>query len=206
MSKLVRLGLDLDGVLFDFNTGFIELAERTFGLILPRPSTTWPTEWDYLLDGNYITKAQNRQLWNMICAGRVTDFWLNLPTYPHSLALLLSAATNADECYIITSRCGPKRLDQSTFAVVDLLREAFPFHDIFPPVLVVNDHLHKLPIIQGLELTHYVDDRWETMTALVAKNSYVKAGLWDQPWNRSKVMPKGLDRLHSVEEFTEWLT
>ncbi len=208
MAKKIRLGLDLDGVLFDFNTAFCKLLSAKFDAKMPMPSADWPEQWDYPTLGGYITKDQDREVWRSICRGEEKNFWLNLPYYDHSAALIAAGNDRAQEVYYITSRCGSQRLWESTQAVEELLEEArlnsFVFTDDTPTVIPVDNHLNKLPIINALNLTHYIDDRPDTMLEADYKCPRTKLALWDQPWNRH-INLSGVARLRSVEEFKQWL-
>lgn len=200
--------MDLDGVLFDFNTAFCKLLNEEFGAKLPMPSAEWPEQWDYPTIGGYITKDQDRQMWKAICSGQIKNFWTNLPYYSHSTDLIAAGNDKAREVYYITSRCGPDRLAESTQAVEELLEEArlnsFVFNDGPVSVIPVDNHLNKLPIINALNLTHYIDDRPDTMLEADYKCPRTKLALWDQPWNRH-INLSGVARLRSVEQFKEWL-
>lgn len=208
MAKKIRLGLDLDGVLFDFNTAFCQLLEREYVVKMPVVGHDWPTEWDYPTLGGFIDPKQDRQTWSGICGGKFPGFWAGLPLYSWSTHLMHTGTTIAQETYFITSRCGPHRLAESTQALHNLTDKVImQFKSAWRPtlpVLPVDSHTDKLPIINALRLTHYMDDRFDTMILAGTRCVNTKLALWDQPWNRHADIP-GVERLTSVEEFQEWL-
>lgn len=200
-------------MLFDFNRGFVGLARQEFGVRIPDPDQQWPAKWDYLVDDGYLSRQQYRQLWDKI-AKEPFGFWQSLPHYEWTSDLLqVGCKSKAQEVYFITSRCGPRRSSESTFAVADAIYMAFPefpkaCFDIMPTVIPVDEHLKKIPIINALGLTHYIDDRLDSLTAMAQECPHTKLALWDQPWNRGGSPNKFFHRVHclkSVAEFKEWL-
>src|SRR4051812_23873962 len=78
-SKPLRIGIDLDGCLADFNTAFIELIAEQTGIQLPPVSDTYPDCWAYHKAGG-VTAEQDRKLWQTI--GDSGSFWYELPSLP----------------------------------------------------------------------------------------------------------------------------
>ena len=192
-------------MLFDFNTAFCQLLSKEYGVSVRTPSKEWPTRWEYpTLDG-YITKEQDRAVWKKICSGQFPGFWETLPHYSWSTGLLKAAAEHSRELYFITSRCGPLRLAESSFALADLAQLIWLDCEAFPSVIPVDSHERKLPIINALGLTHYVDDRFDTMSLASARCLNTRLGLWSQPWNQQGEIT-AVTRLTTVEDFEQWLS
>ena len=205
----IRLGLDLDGCLFDFNTAFVRLAQTRTDKLIPQPSDTWPTTWDYLVDDGHLDRRDYQQLWKEICRGDHPGFWSLLPRYPCSKSLIEIVGNQCQEVYFITSRCGPTRRQDSTRAVTRLIQDTVEDRDFIarPTVIPVDSHHEKIPIINALRLTHYVDDRDDTLTELASYQGKVNIGLWSMPWNQSGQCVKypSVTRLTSPEAFEQWL-
>lgn len=190
-----RLGLDLDGVLFDFNTHFCNLAKSKFSVSHPPIDHTYPDRWDYQWD--FITKAQNRELWNHIIQVS-PDWWYRCPTYPWSRDLLEAAYEHGDEIYFITARSAKDCQWQTSMA----LRDISPDCDHHGAVITVPSADQKFPIINSLGIDYYVDDKMETVRDAHVKCPNTQIAVWDRPWNRKLDHPT---RLKSVEDYKKWL-
>lgn len=197
MSKEIRLGLDMDGVVFDFNTRCTQWVRRLFGVTLPAVGATYPTEWDYL--DKHITKEQDRELWRNI--GQSENFWQNLPIYNHSVRLMDAALDKADKLYYVTSRSGREVQYQTERALIGLVGPA----NFTGGVLPVRRWEDKIPLINSLRLTHFVDDKAETVDLANSTCFSTKVAVWDQPWNHHVTFAPTVTRLTTVEEFKQWL-
>ena len=197
----IRLALDLDGVVFDFNTHFIDLSRKMCRANeCPDADDTFPDEWNYML--KYVSKSENRRMWDHIIK-ESPDFWATCPTYDHSDELLVTAQCDADKLYFLTSRCGPKVQKQT----VEALKLAAPGLTLSGGVIPVTSPEHKIPIINALHITHFVDDKPETIREAWEKCPNTEIAIWDQPWNRQwGAFAPGLKRLHNVKEFDQWLS
>lgn len=200
MNK-ISLGLDLDGVLFDFNTAFVNLARQYYpDLKCKEPSALWPTSWDYMND--HLSEAEIDVLWRFVCHESV-DFWAKLPRYPWSQELLQHAlADQSFHIYYITSRPGRNVQLQSEEALENL---AWATGERFRGgVIPVSAHSRKPPLIKALDLTHFVDDKAETVEAAFHTCLNTEIAVWDQPWNQHMQTP-GITRLKTPEDFVQWL-
>lgn len=199
MTKPIRLALDLDGVIFDFNTSFIALARERFPVAMagtPDAGPQYPHTWHYLHD--YLSHPQVRDLWSTIIASH--SFWATIPGYAWSEALLRCVLRRADALYFITSRSGWRVQDQTREAL-NVLTEEYLTGAVIP---VANPD-KKIPIINALECTHFIDDKPETIQLAAERCLNAKIAIWDQPWNRSRAWGPAVTRLTSVEEFRSWL-
>lgn len=187
-----------DGVIFDFNTHFVSLARnRHHELVCPNVGPEWPTKWDYLDD--YLEQWQLKSMWRYICHQSPT-FWRYCPQYPWSTELINVAHSNADMLYFITSRQGPMVQYQTVMA----LKDVAPHDDHYGGVIPTPNAEAKIPIIKALNLSHYVDDKIETVQAVHQQCPTVSVAVWDQPWNREATwLP---NRLKTVADFTNWIS
>jgi len=172
--KTTRLVLDLDGVLFDFNSGWAKLAEELHG----KSVTDSPDDWDEAHD--CLTPAERRQMWaNIVNPG--STFWRDLPTYEWTRPFLNELATLPPELevYFLTSRSGFHCKFQTEQAL-----EAAGYPS--PPVLTVRDAKLKLPILDALGAHRFVDDKPETVNAAFTQLKKLKTYGFSQPWNKKK--------------------
>lgn len=198
MSKEIRLGLDMDGVVFDFTTRCSQWVRRLFGVTLPAVGDTYPTEWDWL--DTHITKEQDRELWRTI--GQSDNFWQNLPIYNHSSRVLDVALSKAKKLYYITSRSGNRVQYQTERALIGLVGPGNFTGGVIPAARAED----KIPLINALKLTHFVDDKAETVDLANSTCFSTKVAVWDQPWNRHVIFAPTVTRLTNAEEFDQWLT
>lgn len=198
MSKQIRLALDLDGVLFNFNQAFVELARKEFPFLqCPDPGMAWPTKWDYLDD--FLSPQQIRHLWDIVVV-KNHWFWEQLPTYSWSQQLLQSALDKSDKLYFITSRSGPKVQFQTEEALRQLYKS---FGSIYRgAVLPVARPEDKLPLINALRCTHFVDDKPETVVWAKEQCPKTHTAIWHQPWNFTHLIDP---RLVNVKDFDNFL-
>lgn len=184
----MKLGFDLDGVLADFHTPYIQRVIAVTGedRFPPRPFEI--PVWDYPQHYGY-TNAEVAAVWASIHADPA--FWVGLPTYPWTTATLTLldqwSAAGTHDVYFITSRSGvqAKRQTETWLAV----------HGLRSPTVLLSGAKDLSCKALGLDL--YVDD-YRVNADAVHFNSPTRVFLFDQPWNRD-----GRDfytRITSVEE------
>lgn len=178
MKKII--GVDVDGVLADFNAAFIEFMIQVTGrdLFPPRPFDI-PT-WSYPAFYGY-TPAEETKAWKLIETSPY--FWRDLPQYPDTPAAMLylnaERKTGAD-VYFVTSRPSLSAKAQTEL----WLRDAG--YD-YPTVLISG---RKGMCAGALLMDAYIDDRWENAIDVVERTD-TTVYLMDRPWNRA----------YSAEEF-----
>lgn len=174
MSK--RIGFDIDGVLADFNTAFIQRVIKVTGqdFFPPRPFDI-PT-WDYPQFYGYLP-AQVDEVWQDITADE--SFWLKLPAYPEAneaLRRLTQETLVGNDVYFITSRPG---------AVAKWQTEAWLSAHGFDETPTVLISSAKGLCARALKLDLYIDDRWENaLDVAVTTGSGCRTCLVDRPWNQ----------------------
>lgn len=199
--KQIRLGLDLDGVITDFNTQFVKLSHSMFPKLqttCPWPSSEWPRSWDYM--DEHLEPHEVRQLWDHVIR-KSPNFWRTSPVYPWATQLLQIADNKAGLLYFITARAG---------IGVQAQTAALLAHTYGPcsrgAIICTPNAESKIPIINALNLTHYVDDKKETVRDAHEQCLNTNIGMWCQPWNDDWRK----DNLHvahltNVEDFESWL-
>lgn len=185
-----RIGLDVDGVLAEFNTPFRELLGEQTGKVLPPiEACCYPTEWAWHRAAG-ITAEEEAAAWRTITESR--RWWRDLPPLEGaSLLRDLNQAVGEVEVYFITAR--PGRLAQ--YQTAAWLEQQ---HFMLPSVLIAPTADDKASVVKGLGLHGFLDDRPENVRAVVQQSPMTAGFLLDQPWNRDA---DDLERVESVEEF-----
>ncbi len=197
------VGVDLDGVLASFTGSYAyllnkQVGNKLFDLYETRfGPTAWPTEWDW---EHGVSKEQKRNVWEQI--SKSSSFWALLSAYDwtrEAVNQLSLGRSKWDGLYFITSRTGINPQSQSQYWLNNQAMLAWN-----PSVLVVSKHEDKLPLLKSLHITHYIDDRWDTMKLLSESGLKTNLFLFDQPWNRQGEI-EGVERISEFKEFMEAL-
>lgn len=169
----MRIGVDVDGVLADFNTAFIALNKRVTGRDL-YPEHYEPTTWDFPESLGY-TKAEVSAVWDVI--KRDPSFWATLPAYRTTVddldTLSLLEFRGSVDIYFITNRMGISAKNQTERFLTAL--------SVFLPTVLLT--AHKGLAAQTLDLTHYIDDKWENCLDVVSVGK-TRTFIMDRPWNQ----------------------
>lgn len=163
------LGLDIDGVLADFVTAYIDafITHTGKNLFPPRPFP-W-TDWEHQELCGY-TPADSELVWSKL--NDSTDFWEQLNAYSdidHTIRL-----ANHFPTYFITSRNGHNVKGQT--------ERWLSRHGVLHPTVLISSH--KGLCCKALGITHYVDDRTENCESVVADSPTTACTMIAQPWNR----------------------
>ena len=194
-NEPLRIGVDVDGVLADFNTNFIQRCIDVTGRdLFPERPFDIPT-WNYPEHYGY-TAAEVSATWDSI----KTDpaFWGSLPPLLGAMGCLEwlreLSQTGQIDLYFVTARLGVMAKQQTEMWL------ATHSGDFMwaPTVLIASD---KGTVARGLKLTHYIDDRWENADAVAYMSLNTKVYLRDQPWNEKPV--RNGYRIFGLDEFQQ---
>ncbi len=166
----MRIGLDIDGVLADFNTAFAErLATLTGRTLAPAPFD--PHVWDWPRQIGY-TGDEVDLAWRSV--DQEANFWRALPARTGAVTFLSNLCqwmayqnwvhAHSHEVYFLTTRTHGIRVKDQTEAWL----QAHGFGCRPPTVLITRGD--KGEVAFPLGLTHAVDDRPENILA------YTRAG------------------------------
>lgn len=98
------IGLDVDGVLADFNDSYIVIMEQVSGIKFPPLGDVYPECWDYDKAAG-LSQEQISRCWKYI-SGDPT-FWISLKAYPEAVPFLQWLNKQSQhEVYFMTSRPG----------------------------------------------------------------------------------------------------
>lgn len=170
MSAL-RIGVDVDGVLAQFTRAYAQLIKTRTMKVIPEDAHTW--NW---ARAHGITKQEEDDAWKWI---KANGWWWGTfdPYDTAELAPLLRAWEHATDLYFITSRPGAGV--QRTTAL--WIREHFAVGN--PHVLIAQRPSDKADIVTGLGLTHFVDDKAETVVEVMDAYPRCATRLLTRPWN-----------------------
>jgi uncharacterized HAD superfamily protein len=155
----VKIGIDIDGVLSNFNRGFIDLIEKETGKTLPALDDTYPDEWNY--HKRWVTPEQDKKIWAEI---RTSMFWFELEPYaqtPITLVRLRELRAQGHEIYFITTRPGE-------LAKLDTEQWLKKWGMSNPTVLIAGNEKAKGQLAAGLGLDAFIDDKPENCEQVVA--------------------------------------
>jgi len=195
-NELLRIGVDLDGVLADFNSTFIALIKQMIGIELPPVSDTYPDCWSYHRAGG-VTKQQDAVLWAHISDPTVR-FWRRLGELPGATMLRdLSDMMDARKVvvYFITTRLGASAHQQSmTWLAAHGFRA--------PVVLIAGSEDAKGKLALGLGLDAFIDDKPENCIQVKLQSPSTKVFILNAPYNKTLAFD-GITRVWHVREMLE---
>lgn len=145
--KIKIVGCDLDDVLCDFMTPFIEMAIERFGI--PTDPSLRPVDWSWSNMG--WSKEQEGALWQQL--HDTPNFWVDLPVLPGVDPSLVGAVARLTRMYFPTARAQSIGDDVATQCARWLLNK---FGIPFPTVIVGNE---KGPLAAALKYDYFIDDR-----------------------------------------------
>lgn len=171
-------GVDLDGVIANFNRGYLRLLAEMTGRQPVNPETYVPDTWDYAESLGFAPQ-EIANAW-----ARIRDdaqFWYRLTAYPGTFDFLYDLTVTARrddyDLYFITSRPGRNVIYQS--AAWLMLHGAQRLHSFS---VIVTDQ--KGLIAAGLQLDAFLDDKWANVRNVKAARPKSRVYLLKQPWNQ----------------------
>ena len=188
----MRIGLDLDGCLADWNTAFADLiigvtGVNRFGDYLPPDQEAfhtwhWPTAYGYSVQ-------QIENAWKAV--KQHPDFWYRLAPLPGMTALTRRLDQLEDhDVYFITNRMGRDVKRQS--------EDWLTTREIYNPTVLITPH--KGSVAAALDLDCYLDDYIGNVASVKDLSPCTRGYLLSAPWNR-KQRPLGMRVVPDVETF-----
>lgn len=183
------IGVDIDGVLAQFNESYIDLVIKVTGkdLFPPRPFAI--TTWNYPEAYGYSNEEVSA-VWKAIIASR--DFWRKLQPYDDAKSFLRQLWQRDQEVYFITSRVGDHVREQTEF----WLKHMGFYH---PTVLISSE---KGECCHALKVDFYIDDKNENCVDVAMKSPITYGYMLARPWNAPQVAA-GIDipRIDNLDDF-----
>lgn len=176
----MKLAVDMDGCLADFNTPFHARLVEKWGDRFPAgydpaqpPCWEWPRHFGYTFD-------EEREIWGDV--HRNDKFWQYLSEVPYgavAVGMLDKLAFRGHDVYFVTQRDGTNAKQQT-----ERWLEARGMYN--PTVLICGD---KIPVLKALKIDMFVDDRPETLidaAKVGGLRTYAKLTSYNagtKPWN-----------------------
>jgi hypothetical protein len=195
---MLRLGIDVDGVVADFRSAFHALAERELGLATGDGETE-------------LSKADVDRLWGAVAA--TTNWWLDIAPYePDQIARLYAEARRSRwEVFFMTSR--PPSAGDSVQLQTQVWLER---HGYYLPSVLTTPAGSRGELARSLRLDLALDDRLvncvEIISASNSKAVLVLRASADSPAVAAAeargigVVPSLTQALDAVERLAELLT
>jgi len=191
MSKLV-IGVDIDGVLADFNNAFADRLRKVTGRDLLPEDVSNPPVWYWPEHYGYTPKEQNAT-WDNCWAD--PEFWLDLSALGEVDKFFEQIYASGD-IYFITARTGTNVKQQT-----EQWLEMYGFH--YPTVLIAYD---KGPLAKALKLTHFIDDKDSNCQEVVELSTKTQVFLLDRNYNKqsqSMLKAAGVTVVTERQQFVE---
>lgn len=186
----MRVGFDVDGLLADFNVGFINALNQEVGTQVVC-SNYLPKVWDYA--PLFYTDDVIRATWEHIKSPH-TQFWARLPVcwFAERCAAALWSLYGEHDVYFITARPGASAKAQTE----SWLREHFKLSN---PTVLISSQKGLAAAVLGLDV--YVDDNLDNITAVQNQSPRTQALLYDYAYNRVPAdMPDVKHRIDRLDD------
>jgi hypothetical protein len=150
---MLRLGIDVDGVVADFQSAFHALAERELGLAAGDVETG-------------LSKPDVERLWRVVAA--TTNWWLDVPPYePDQIARLYAQARTARwEVFFMTSR--PPSAGDAVQLQTQVWLER---HGYFLPSVLTTPSGARGEVARSLRLDLALDDRMVNCLEIISASN-----------------------------------
>jgi hypothetical protein len=150
---MLRLGIDVDGVVADFRTAFRAVAERELGVA--------PDDIE-----RELSKSDIERLWRSVAA--TTNWWLDLPPYePDQIARLYSQVRRARwEVFFMTSR--PPSAGDSVQLQTQVWLER---HGFLMPSVLTTPSGSRGELTRSLRLDLALDDRMVNCLEIISASN-----------------------------------
>ncbi|MCI0425486.1 MAG: hypothetical protein L0Z47_06495 [Actinobacteria bacterium] len=176
----MRLGVDLDGVVADFTSGWMRFYNRDFGTSLTNEDSK---RWNDVVELTHFADIDEFWEWSADLDGR-SVFW-HLEPLPGAVDALVGLHRSGHDIVILTTK--------PTFAVEDT-------HEWIAKHGVPADEIHILEDKWLVDCDVYLDDGPHILPGLVANRPDSLVCRYIRPWNRP--VPGAVD-VRNFDEFRE---
>lgn len=184
-----RIGLDCDGVICDFYTGYEQAIINVTGrdLFPKRAPGVYPPVWDWPQLYGY-SDTELGPVWEVICDD--PNFWADLGRLSDWYPTWDLLNDNHHDIYFITARPSITAMDQTYRWLADQIDDDHSGRVLISP--------HKGICADALKLDVYVDDRLENIVDVEKMSPQTHAYLIDRPYNQSTRILRRVATLQDV--------
>jgi 5'(3')-deoxyribonucleotidase len=186
----MKLGIDMDDVLCDFQKRFVALLHGMYGR---PPINTAPIDWNW--SNCEVSAEEMKAAWAK--AATVRNLWAYLeplPSFDYETVLLLQDANSRHDLFFVTNRFDTPGLSPTKQTKAWLVNSA---HIDMPSVFIAKD---KGPMAQVLELDAFIDDRPKNVLDVIAARPSARVYLCDSSHNKDFNDPR-VPRVKDLKEF-----
>jgi 5'(3')-deoxyribonucleotidase len=179
----MRIGIDADNVLADFQAHWSNLYEQWF----PWSTLGDLSAWNAIVDSTHF--GSKNQFWNWVDS--VPGFWQSMPVEPGAQGAVYELKRAGHDLLVLTNR-HERASVQTRFWV----EEHLPLGSV--------SSIHHIPGDKSIvDCQLYIDDNPERLLELAAKRPNVV--IFDQPWNQEVETKPGLIRCKGWKEVLEYV-
>lgn len=186
-NRLPRLSFDMDGVLADFVTKFIQLVNEKYGT--DYKSEQW-IDWN-----GPFTPDQMSYGWNKFLS--TPNIWTFLPHFNDNNLSLINDQMRAQmfNGYVVTRRSDIT--SETASDATAMTKRWLHAHGITEHMGLVCGHYDRVALLKMLEIDAHIDDTIEEWERL--NDNGITCYLIDRPFNRS--VDAGILRVNNVNDF-----
>ena len=192
----MRVGIDMDGVLADFNTTFIDLIVQTTGKNLFPPGPFDIPTWHYPEHYGY-SRDEVKEVWEVVKNSE--RFWFMLQPYDDAVDFIKQLDPEKHDIYFITNRVG-LNVKYQTESWLEFFQFAMESNRIAMPTVLISEH--KGYAAAALNLDVYIDDKVENCEDVKTWTKDCKVFMRARPWNHEII---GVARIGSLKEFQSYI-
>ena len=178
----MKLGIDIDGVLAEFNTAFKKFFPKISDDFVP-DVWDWPRKYG-------ATDDELEEAWDILRDS--SDFWRRLSPYPEMAEqskVINDLSADGHEIYFITAREGWC----AKFETETWLRQ----HGVAYPTVIISPGSRKWKVCSALELDAMLDDSLDNVRVI---SNVCRTYLLDRPWNQQDYIPN-VTRVQSISQY-----
>ena len=187
----MRFGIDIDGILGDFNSAFCALTNKVYPGKLD--TNFVPTDWDW---SNGLTSAEHARVWEVL--NKTPNFWLGVPPLMENVGAIARHRRlhPEDELFFVTARQADLAHSMPAMHQTQIWLNQCGIGGIGTSVIVANQG--KVDVFNALECDANIDDK---LSAVVDHAKYCDGSyLLDTSMNRDGRPP----RLRVVTNLTQF--
>lgn len=186
----MKIGIDMDDVLTNFQKRFVALLNEMYGR---PPLNTEPIDWDW--SNCEVSAEEMKAAWAK--AATVKNLWASLETLPsfdYDTIRLLQDTNTKHDVFFVTNRFDTPGQTPMKQTKAWLYSMAFI---VMPSVMLAKD---KGPMASVLELDAFIDDRPKNCTDVLAARPNARVYLCDSSHNKPFNDPR-IPRVKDLKEF-----